>query len=119
MIEEVRNASTTEGSRNAPREDCSIVFTTFTGFAGTALAADPASCETVRLSDPGWTDITSTNSIASVLLEGLGYKPDVKTMSVPIGYEALKTGNLDVFLGNWMPAQQNSATISTRPRLLK
>lgn len=83
-----------------------LVFTTFTGLAGTALAADPASCETVRLSDPGWTDITSTNSVASVLLEGLGYKPDVKTMSVPIGYEALKTGNLDVFLGNWMPAQQ-------------
>ncbi|WP_254799473.1 choline ABC transporter substrate-binding protein [Falsochrobactrum tianjinense] len=71
-----------------------------------ASAADPDACETIRLSDPGWTDITSTNSIASVLLDGLGYKADVKTMSVPIGYEALKSGNIDVFLGNWMPAQQ-------------
>ncbi len=83
-----------------------LAFTALAGLSGTAYAADPAACETIRLSDPGWTDITSTNSIASVLLEGLGYKPDVKTMSVPIGYEALKTGNLDVFLGNWMPAQQ-------------
>lgn len=83
-----------------------LAFAAFTGLSGTAYAADPAACETIRLSDPGWTDITSTNSIASVLLTGLGYKPDVKTMSVPIGYEALKTGNLDVFLGNWMPAQQ-------------
>jgi glycine betaine/proline transport system substrate-binding protein len=83
-----------------------MAFTALTGLSGAASAADPAACETIRLSDPGWTDITSTNSIASVLLEGLGYKPDVKTMSVPIGYEALKTGNLDVFLGNWMPAQQ-------------
>ncbi len=83
-----------------------LAFTALAGLSGTASAADPAACETIRLSDPGWTDITSTNSIASVLLEGLGYKPDVKTMSVPIGYEALKTGNLDVFLGNWMPAQQ-------------
>ncbi|MFQ0812750.1 glycine/betaine ABC transporter substrate-binding protein [Brucella anthropi] len=83
-----------------------LAFTALAGLSGTAFAADPAACETIRLSDPGWTDITSTNAVASVLLEGLGYKPDVKTMSVPIGYEALKTGNLDVFLGNWMPAQQ-------------
>lgn len=83
-----------------------LAFTALAGLSGAASAADPAACETIRLSDPGWTDITSTNSVASVLLEGLGYKPDVKTMSVPIGYEALKTGNLDVFLGNWMPAQQ-------------
>ncbi|GLK86139.1 choline ABC transporter substrate-binding protein [Ancylobacter defluvii] len=74
--------------------------------AGSALAADAPTCKTVRMSDPGWTDITSTNAIASVLLQGLGYTADVKTLSVPIGYEAMKTGNLDVFLGNWMPAQQ-------------
>ncbi|MFO1207875.1 MAG: choline ABC transporter substrate-binding protein [Amaricoccus sp.] len=71
-----------------------------------ALAADPESCKTVRLSDPGWTDITSTDSIASVLLAGLGYAPQVKTLSVPIGYQAMKDGEIDVFLGNWMPAQQ-------------
>ncbi|MDR6954868.1 glycine betaine/proline transport system substrate-binding protein [Ancylobacter sp. 3268] len=74
--------------------------------AGSALAADAPTCQTIRMSDPGWTDITSTNAIAGVLLQGLGYKADVKTLSVPIGYESMKTGNLDVFLGNWMPAQQ-------------
>ena len=83
-----------------------LALAAFTGLTGAAAAADPAACETIRLSDPGWTDITSTNAIASVLLDGLGYKADVKTMSVPIGYEALKTSNIDVFLGNWMPAQQ-------------
>ena len=71
-----------------------------------AMANDPASCATVRLSDPGWTDITATNGVASALLTGLGYKPDVATLSVPVGYEALKKGDTDVFLGNWMPAQQ-------------
>lgn len=84
----------------------SFTLAAFTGLTGAAYTADPEACSTIRLSDPGWTDITSTNSIASVLLDGLGYKADVKTMSVPIGYEALKTGNIDVFLGNWMPAQQ-------------
>ncbi len=74
--------------------------------ASPALAAEDASCKTVRLSDPGWTDITSTDALASVILTGLGYTPEVKTLSVPIGYEAMKDGKIDVFLGNWMPAQQ-------------
>ncbi|OWJ80219.1 choline ABC transporter substrate-binding protein [Haematobacter genomosp. 1] len=72
-----------------------------------AQAADPAACQTVRLSDPGWTDITSTNAVASVLLEGLGYQPRISTLSVPVGYQAMKSGDLDAFLGNWMPAQQH------------
>jgi glycine betaine/proline transport system substrate-binding protein len=76
-------------------------------FGGGAWAADPEACATVRLSDPGWTDITATNAIASVLLSGLGYEADVSTLSVPIGYEAMKAGDVDVFLGNWMPAQQS------------
>jgi glycine betaine/proline transport system substrate-binding protein len=70
-----------------------------------ALAADPASCATIRMSDPGWLDITSTNALASTVLTALGYEPEVESLSVPIGYEALKNGDLDVFLGNWMPAQ--------------
>lgn len=71
-----------------------------------AFADAPESCKTVRLSDPGWTDITAANGVADVLLQGLGYTPDIKTLSVPIGYEALKAAEIDVFLGNWMPAQQ-------------
>ena len=75
--------------------------------SGAVMAlADDASCATIRLSDPGWTDITATNAVASVVLTGLGYAPEVKTLSVPIGYASMKTGEIDVFLGNWMPAQQ-------------
>ncbi|MBB5222159.1 glycine betaine/proline transport system substrate-binding protein [Amaricoccus macauensis] len=73
----------------------------------TPVLADDAACQTVRMSDPGWSDITSTNALASTVLDALGYKADVKSLSVPIGYEALKVGDLDVFLGNWMPAQQH------------
>lgn len=69
--------------------------------------ADDASCAAIRLSDPGWTDITATNGVASVVASALGYAPEVKTLSVPIGYESMKNGEIDVFLGNWMPAQQH------------
>lgn len=65
--------------------------------AGIAFA-DPSSCASVRLSDPGWTDITATNGVASVVLAGLGYSADISTLSVPIGYESIKGGQLDVFL---------------------
>ena len=50
-----------------------------------ALADDAATCGTVRYSDPGWTDITATNGVAAVLLESLGYTPDIATLAVPVG----------------------------------
>jgi len=73
---------------------------------GTALAADPTSCQSVTFSDVGWTDITSTTATATVLLEALGYKPDVQVLSVPVTYASLKNGDIDVFLGNWMPTME-------------
>ncbi len=73
---------------------------------GTALAADPASCQSVTFSDVGWTDITSTTATASVLLEALGYQPEVQVLSVPVTYASLKNGDIDVFLGNWMPTME-------------
>src|SRR5215813_11921569 len=68
-------------------------------------AADPDSCATVRMSDPGWTDITSTNGVLGTLLEPLGYTQKVETLAVPVTFESLKNRQIDVFLGNWMPAQ--------------
>jgi len=73
---------------------------------GTAYAAEPASCGTVRFSDVGWTDITSTTATASVVLRGLGYEPKVTVLSVPVTYQSLKNKDIDVFLGNWMPTQE-------------
>ncbi|WP_449122077.1 choline ABC transporter substrate-binding protein [Pseudomonas viridiflava] len=71
-----------------------------------AAHAAETSCSTVRMADPGWSDIAATNTITSVVLEGLGYKTKIDTLAVPIAYGGLKDGQLDVFLGNWMPAQQ-------------
>lgn len=64
------------------------------------------SCDTVKMADPGWSDIAATNAITGFLLEGMGYKAKVDTLAVPITFGGLKDGQVDVFLGNWMPAQQ-------------
>ena len=71
-----------------------------------AQAADPASCKVVRFSDVGWTDITATTAATSVVLEGLGYAPKASVLSVPVTYASLKNGDIDVFLGNWMPTME-------------
>ncbi|WAB98166.1 MULTISPECIES: choline ABC transporter substrate-binding protein [Pseudomonas] len=74
---------------------------------GTATAhAEDAQCSTVRLADPGWSDIASTNAIARLLLQSLGYQVKIDSLAVPIIYGGLKDGKVDAFLGNWMPAQQ-------------
>lgn len=73
---------------------------------GAAQAAEPESCKTVRFSDVGWTDITATTATASVILEALGYEPEVQVLSVPVTYASLKNKDIDVFLGNWMPTME-------------
>ena len=81
-------------------------FATALGATSTAWANDPESCQTVRFSDVGWTDITATTATASVVLEGLGYTPKTQVLSVPVTYASLKNKDIDVFLGNWMPTME-------------
>jgi glycine betaine/proline transport system substrate-binding protein len=71
---------------------------------GSAFAAEPESCKAVRFADVGWTDIQVTTGATSVVLEALGYEPQVSTLSVPVTYASLKNKDIDAFLGNWMPS---------------
>jgi glycine betaine/proline transport system substrate-binding protein len=73
--------------------------------ASQAVAADAESCKKVRLSDVGWTDIQVTTGVTSTILTALGYEPEVTQLSVAVTLTALKENDIDMFLGNWMPAQ--------------
>ncbi len=85
---------------------CLALSATF--FSSSVYAGDPASCAKPRFSDVGWTDITATTQIANQILKSLGYKPDVNVLSVAITFQSLENGDIDVFLGNWMPLQEPS-----------
>jgi glycine betaine/proline transport system substrate-binding protein len=74
------------------------------GLFATAAYAEDAACKKVRFADVGWTDIQVTTGAVQVVLEALGYEPEVKTLSVPVTYASLKNKDIDVFLGNWMPS---------------
>ncbi|KQT87494.1 choline ABC transporter substrate-binding protein [Aurantimonas sp. Leaf443] len=79
-----------------------------TALAGVSRAEEAAACRTVSFSDVGWTDITTTTATAKHILEGLGYETDTKILSVPVTFASLKNNDIDVFLGNWMPAQKGA-----------
>ena len=73
--------------------------------AGSAFAAG---CDKIVFSDVGWTDITATTAATSLVLEALGYETETKVLSVPVTYEGLASGDVDVFLGNWMPTMESN-----------
>ncbi len=65
-----------------------------------------AECDLVRFSDVGWTDITATTAATSIVLEALGYETTTDILSVPVTYASMAQGDIDVFLGNWMPTME-------------
>jgi glycine betaine/proline transport system substrate-binding protein len=71
-----------------------------------AAGAAHADCGTVTFSDVGWTDITATTAATTVVLEALGYETDIKVLSVPVTYTSMAAGDIDIFLGNWMPTME-------------
>jgi glycine betaine/proline transport system substrate-binding protein len=71
-----------------------------------AVKRDPISCQTVRFSDVGWTDVTATTALVAQLLRSIGYSPTVTVLSVPVTFASIQNNDIDVFLGNWMPAQE-------------
>jgi len=81
---------------------------TLTAIALLAMAspAFAAECEVITFSDVGWTDITATTAATTVVLEALGYDTDIKVLSVPVTYTSMANGDVDVFLGNWMPTME-------------
>lgn len=85
-----------------------MIFKTPLTALALATAAGPAlaNCETVTFSDVGWTDITATTAATTVVLEALGYDTETKVISVPVTYQSLAAGDIDVFLGNWMPTME-------------
>jgi glycine betaine/proline transport system substrate-binding protein len=74
------------------------------GLVATAAQAEDAKCKKVRFADVGWTDIQVTTATTQIILEALGYSPEIKTLAVPVTYASLKNKDIDAFLGNWMPS---------------
>jgi len=75
-----------------------------------AMAADPQSCDTVRLSNVGWTDISVTTASAAAVLEALGYKTNTTLLAASVTLKSMQDNKIDAFFGNWMPSNVDIIT---------
>jgi len=82
-----------------------LLFATFIFALGTpALAA-----KKIHIASVTWTGVTVKTALTKDILDSLGYKTRTSNLSVPIVYQALSTGDADIFLGNWMPSMETIA----------
>ncbi|AZS51476.1 choline ABC transporter substrate-binding protein [Entomomonas moraniae] len=67
------------------------------------------SCQSIKLAESGWADISATTAMVSVVAEGLGLNVSVPTISVPIAFTSVSRGKIDAFLGYWSPTMDTLA----------
>ena len=80
-------------------------------FAEGAQEESPADASTdtdtvVDFAEVQWSDIASTTAATRIVLEAMGYETTSKIVAVPIAFQSLSTGDIDVFLGDWEPSMR-------------
>lgn len=83
-----------------------IISLLLTTFIISSASADQ--CRKVHIGLVNWTDIEATTALAEVLMKKLGYRVRTSVHSVPDTLEKLSRGDVDVFLGNWMPSNSSA-----------
>jgi glycine betaine/proline transport system substrate-binding protein len=84
----------------------SVFLLAFTATLVPIAPTAAAECDKIVFSDVGWTDISATTALTSLIIEALGYETETQVLSVPGTFAALAGGEVDVFLGNWMPSME-------------
>ncbi|MGC9311329.1 MAG: choline ABC transporter substrate-binding protein [Sediminispirochaetaceae bacterium] len=64
----------------------------------------------VDFAEVQWSDIASTTAATRIVLEAMGYETTSKIVAVPIAFQSLSTGDIDVFLGDWEPSMSAITT---------
>jgi len=79
-----------------------IALATTALFATAALADD----QTLDFGVPAWPGITVKTAIAEQLLNPLGYDTSTHDIGLQVIYQGIESGDIDAFLGAWLPAQR-------------
>ncbi|MFG6666945.1 ABC transporter substrate-binding protein [Halomonas sp. HNIBRBA4712] len=73
----------------------------------TALSTQALAEETtLDFGVPAWPGITVKTEIAEQLLGALGYETRAQQIGLQVIYQGMESGDIDVFLGAWLPAQR-------------
>lgn len=63
----------------------------------------------IRFGTPTWPGVTVKTEVAAQIVETMGYNATQINANPAFAYNALKSDDLDIFLGGWMPTQKNMA----------
>ena len=80
-----------------------MVSTTLASGIGYAV---PKSCQKITFAEVAWPGVMVKTAVASMIMESLGYKVATQSLSVPVVMASLKNKDVDIFVGNWMPAAE-------------
>ncbi|GGX88175.1 glycine/betaine ABC transporter substrate-binding protein [Litchfieldella qijiaojingensis] len=86
-----------------PLTKASVILPLAFGLAASAHADDA----TLDFGVPAWPGITVKTRIAEQLLAPLGYDTRSHELGLQVIYQGMDSGDIDVFLGGWMPAQRD------------
>lgn len=64
--------------------------------------------ETVNFGTVDWPEAIAKTNVASTVVDALGYETDISEVSVPLVFQGLETGDLDVFVEAWFPTMQTN-----------
>jgi hypothetical protein len=78
--------------------------------SASVMAAEPTSCQNVRMGVVNWTDVIATSAMTQVLLDGLGYSTKQTSASQQIIFAGIRDQRLDLFLGYWNPLMTQTIT---------
>lgn len=79
-----------------------LALTAATGTAGAA-----SDSQTIRFGTPTWPGVTVKTEVAAQLMEAMGYETKSTNASPAFAINSLKTDDLDVYLGGWMPTEKH------------
>jgi glycine betaine/proline transport system substrate-binding protein len=64
--------------------------------------------ETINFGTVDWPEAIAKTNVASKVVDALGYETDISEVSVPLVFQGLETGDLDVFVEAWFPTMQTN-----------
>ena len=67
-----------------------------------------SSDEPVNFGTVDWPEAIAKTNVSAEMVEALGYETEVQTLSVPLVFQGLETGDLDLFVEAWFPTMQTN-----------
>lgn len=95
---------------NRPDRTISTTAAACCGALALSLAMAPGAAradEEIKFGMQAWPGVTVKTEVATQLLDAMGYASEIKELGPQFVYQGMRSGDVDVTLGAWMPAHKS------------